>query len=66
MRIYLSGTVCLGDFLNGLTVLAGVSKKYGKYELIIRNGMRQFKGLKEFLMYQDLFTDVVFDDFQGV
>ena len=62
MRIYLSGTANLGDFLNGMPVMSGVSKKYGKYELIIKGTMRKFKGIKEFLMFQDLFTDVVFDD----
>jgi len=62
MRIYLSGTANLGDFLNGMPVMSGVSKYIGKYELIIKSGMRKFKGIKEFLMYQDLFTDVVFDD----
>jgi hypothetical protein len=62
MRIYLSGTANLGDFLNGLPVMSGISKAYGKYELTIRHEMKKFKGIKEFLMYQDLFTDVNFDD----
>ena len=62
MRIYLSGTANLGDFLNGLPVMSGISKTYGKYELTIRREMEKFKGIKEFLMYQDLFTDVNFDD----
>ena len=62
MRIYLSGTANLGDFLNGLPVMSGISKAYGKFELTIKKEMRKFKGIKEFLMYQDLFTDVSFDD----
>jgi hypothetical protein len=62
MRIYLSGTANLGDFLNGLPVMSGISKTYGKFELTIKKEMRKFKGIKEFLMYQDLFTDVSFDD----
>ena len=62
MRIYLSGTANLGDFLNGLPVMSGISKAYGKYELTIKHEMKKFKGIKEFLMYQDLFTDVNFDD----
>jgi len=62
MRIYLSGTANLGDFLNGLPVMSGISKAYGKYELTIRKEMKKFKGIKEFLMYQDLFTDVNFAD----
>lgn len=62
MKIYLSGTANLGDFLNAMPVLSGLNKKYGKYNFIIRSGMRKFKGIKEFLMYQDLFLDVSFDD----
>jgi hypothetical protein len=62
MKIYLTGTANLGDFLNAMPVLSALSKKYGKINLIIRNGMRKFKGIKEFLIYQDLFSDVSFDD----
>jgi len=62
MRIYLNGTANLGDFLNGMPVMSGISKTYGKYELTIKKEMKKFKGIKEFLMYQDLFTDVNFDD----
>ena len=62
MRIYLNGTANLGDFLNGLPVMSGISKAYGKYELTIKKEMKKFKGFKEFLMFQDLFTDVNFDD----
>ena len=62
MKVYLSGTANLGDFLNAMPVLSALSKKYGKINLIIRNGMRKFKGIKEFLIYQDLFSDVSFDD----
>jgi len=62
MKIYVSGTANLGDFLNAMPVLSGVSKSYGKYSLIIKASMKKFKGIKEFLMYQDLFSDVEFDD----
>ena len=62
MRIYLNGTANLGDFLNGMPVMSGISKACGKYELTIKKEMKKFKGIKEFLMYQDLFTDVNFDD----
>jgi hypothetical protein len=62
MRIYLSGTANLGDFLNAMPVLSGLSKSYGKYELIVRGAMRKFVGIKEFLEYQDLFSFVTFDD----
>jgi len=62
MKIYVTGTANLGDFLNSMPVLSGVSKSYDKYSLIIKGSMKKFKGIKEFLMYQDLFTDVEFDD----
>jgi hypothetical protein len=62
MKIYLSGTANLGDFLNGLPVMSGISKTYGKYDLIIKHEMKKFKGLKEFLMYQDIFNSVEFDE----
>ena len=61
MKIYLNGTANLGDFLNGLPVLSGISKSYGKFDLIIRHEMKKFKGLKEFLMYQDIFNSAEFD-----
>jgi hypothetical protein len=61
MKIYLNGTANLGDFLNGLPVLSGISKSYGKFDLIIKHEMKKFKELKEFLMYQDIFSSVEFD-----
>jgi hypothetical protein len=60
--VFASGTGNLGDFLNGLPVLSGLNKKIGKYTLMIREQMRKFKGIQEFLMYQDIFEDVVFFD----
>jgi hypothetical protein len=62
MKIYVTGTANLGDFLNAMPVLSGVTKSYGKYSLILKGSMKKFKGIKEFLIYQDLFTDVEFDD----
>jgi hypothetical protein len=61
MKIYLNGTANLGDFLNGLPVLSGINKSYGKFDLIIRHEMKKFKGLIEFLVYQDIFNSVEFD-----
>ena len=61
MRIYLSSTANLGDFLNALPVLSGISKVEGKFELIIKGEMKKFNGIQEFLMYQDLFSEVTFD-----
>jgi len=62
MKIYLNGTANLGDFLNGLPVMSGISKSYGKFDLIIKHEMRKFNGIKEFLVYQDIFSSVEFDD----
>jgi hypothetical protein len=61
MKIYLSCTANLGDFLNALPVLSGIYKSHGKFEFIIRGEMKKFNGIREFLMHQDLFTDVNFD-----
>jgi len=62
MKIYVNGTANLGDFLNAMPVLSGVSKDVGKFDLVIKSEFRKFNGIKEFLLYQDLFTDVSFDD----
>lgn len=60
MKIFLSGTSNLGDFLNGMPVLSGIQKSYGNIDLIIRPEMAKFKGIKQFLAHQDLFSDVNF------
>lgn len=65
MKIYLSCTANLGDFLNSLPVLSGIYKEWGDKEQIhflIRPEMRKFKGIKEFLMYQGIFHKVDFFD----
>lgn len=62
MKVQLNCTANLGDFMNAMPVLSGLVKKFGKVEFIIRGEMKKFNGIREFLMYQDLFTDVIFDD----
>ena len=62
MKIYLNSTANLGDFVQALPVLSGISKKYGKIDFIIKKEMRKFKGIIEFLMYQDIFQTVFFED----
>jgi hypothetical protein len=62
MKVHLNSTANLGDFMNALPVISGIVKKTGKIEFIIRSEMKKFNGIRDFLMYQDLFTDVVFDD----
>jgi len=62
MKIRIECTANLGDFMNGMPVISGIVNSHGKVDLVIRNEMRKFTGITEFLMYQDLFTDVSFDD----
>jgi len=62
MIIYLNCTSNLGDFVQSLPVLSGVVKSYGKIDFVIKSDMKKFKGIKEFLMYQDLFNSVLYDD----
>lgn len=61
MKIKIDCTANLGDFMNALPILAGLAKRE-RTALTIRHEMRKFNGIKEFLMYQDLFDEVVFDD----
>ena len=62
MKIYLSCTANLGDFLNSFPVLSGIVKKHGKIDLIVKSGLKKFKGFKQFLLHQELFSSVEFDD----
>lgn len=62
MILYLNCTANLGDFLNSLPVLSGLRNQYGLIHFIIRHEMRKFKGIIDFLLYQDLFQQVEFDD----
>lgn len=59
---YLHSIGNLGDFLNCLPVMSGLKNKFGKQTFIVTHKLKQFKGFKEFMMYQDLFEDVLFDD----
>ncbi len=62
MIIYLNSTSNLGDFVQSLPVLSGIKEKYGKIDFIIDKKMSKFNGIKEFLMYQDLFNSVSYDN----
>lgn len=63
MKVQIDCTANLGDFLNALPVLSGISKKESKkIHLIIRKEMRKFYGLRHFLIEQDMFESVSFDD----
>jgi len=61
MIINLNCTANLGDFMNAFPVLSGLAKRE-KIKLVIRNEMRKFNGIKEFLMYQDIFDTISFED----
>jgi len=62
MIIYLNCTANLGDFVQALPVLSGIQQKYGNIKFLIRPEMRKFKGIKEFLMFQNIFDEVLFVD----
>ena len=63
MKIQISSTANLGDFLSALPILSGISiQEKKKIHLIIRKEMRKFKRLKELRMFQDIFEEVSFED----
>jgi len=63
MKIRIDCTANLGDFCNSLPVISGISKyKNEKIHLVIRPEMRKFAGIKEFLKYQPMISDVDFSD----
>ena len=65
MKIYLNSTSNLGDFLNALPVLSGIHKEWARKEeihFLMKPEMKKFKGIKEFLMYQNIFHKVDFID----
>lgn len=62
MKIYIQTTVNLGDFLNAMPVLSGISKSYNtKIDLIIRHETSKFLGIIDLLKYQPIFSSVSFD-----
>ena len=63
MLIQINCTANLGDFGNALPVISGISKYTNEpVDLIIRNEMRKFVGIKELLLYQPCIKSVEFDD----
>lgn len=65
MLIRISCTANLGDFANALPVISGLSlyHEHGRpVDLIIRNEMRKFVGIKELLLQQPCINSVEFDD----
>jgi hypothetical protein len=60
MKIILDCTANLGDFLNAMPVLSGIAKTCGLIDFTIRDDMSKFTGIKEFLMFQGIFSDVRF------
>lgn len=62
MKLYIKHIGSLGDLLNSLPVLSGLNKKIGKFDLVIKHELTQFKGIREFFLYQDLFDNVYLDN----
>ena len=63
MLIQINCTANLGDFGNALPVISGISKYTNEpVDLIIRNEMRKFVGIKKLLLYQPCIKSVEFDD----
>jgi hypothetical protein len=63
MKLRIDCTANLGDFCNALPVISGISKRFDqKIELFIRPEMRKFAGIKQFLKYQPMFSEVYFHD----
>lgn len=62
MTFYLHSIGNLGDFLNCMPVMSGVHNKYGKIDFIVTHKLKQFKGFRDFLMYQGIFNTVEYDD----
>lgn len=60
MNIYLNCTANLGDFLNAMPVLSGLSKNY-QLNLIVRNETKKFRDFLEFLFFQNIFHDIDYD-----
>lgn len=42
--------------------MSGLKNRFGKQVFCVTHKLKQFNGIKDFLKYQDLFSDVVFDD----
>ena len=62
MIIYVDREDSLGDFVNCFPVLRGIYNTYGHIKLIVKSPLRRFNGFREFLMYQNIFQSVEFDD----
>jgi hypothetical protein len=60
MNLSLDCTSNLGDFLNVMPVLSGLSKAHGPITFTIRDDMAKFAGIKDFLMFQGIFDEVRF------
>lgn len=51
----------LGDFMHCLPALSGIKKHYGDdLSFVISDRLMRFKGIKELLMYQGIFEEVLF------
>lgn len=61
MKVVITETINLGDCLNSFPVLAGLSNYTNeKIDLVIRDEMERFNGIKEFFEYQDCINSLNF------
>lgn len=61
LNVYVPNVFNFGDFLNGLPVISGLHKSLGqKIKFVIPDSMSQIKGIRYFLEYQNIFSDVYF------
>lgn len=60
MNVYLNCTANLGDFLNAMPVLSGLSKNH-ELKLVVKHETKKFRDFLEFLFFQNIFQDVEYD-----
>lgn len=61
MKIFLPNSGNLGDTCNILPVLSGIAKSYGPIELVVRDKMKSFKGIKELFQAQECIKSFGFE-----
>lgn len=66
MKVYSPRIHNLGDFMHCFPMLSGLYKQYGPISFGICDRLKRFKGIKELLQHQGLFSDVHFMDEQPI
>lgn len=60
LKVYVPHTKNYGDFLNVMPVLSGLHNTFGKLKLVVADNLQMINGFREFMEYQDIFTEVHF------